>query len=262
MLWCYDAMMMKHAIVGFLLLSLGFDLKVSAQSSPSSRLRRTKFYWRADLASPPAACVASSIEVSKFQSAGVVDLPPKRKTVVSIFSEYPLFLQRPSLTFGLCRVKPSTDGSYELRTFLLAPLLVFGKPRAINRKGRPDWLNGVSEGCAAWDALCCIELPIEGGLLANTRIETVKSSKKSDYGCLRFSFYQTICTDKGADRPCSCVIVVTEIAGGYSPALAGFLSKYLPFRFRKFVYSNSQRLLHEYVMWKYHAHVMNELELA
>ena len=251
--------MMKRAIVSFLLLSLGFDCNIgSSAAAESSCFRRTKFNWRADL---DRACVASSLEVSRFQYAGVVDLPPK-KEVISIFSEYPTFLQRPSLTFGLCRVKPSTDGSYELRTaFALgepegALLLVFGKPRAVKRKGRPDWLSGGSVGCAAGEALCCIELPIEGGLLARTLSETAGRSVK-DYGCLRFTFYQTICTNKGTGRPCSCVTLCTEIAGGYSPALAGF--RCLPFGFRKFVYSNSQRLLHEYVMWKYHAHVMNEL---
>ena len=249
----HDAIMLKHAIV-FVLLSLGVDCKGSAD------FRRTKFYWRADL---DRGGVASSIEVSKFLSTGVVDLSPK-ETVTSIFSGYPTFLR--GATLGLCRIKPSsTDGSYELRTFALggaegALLLVFGKPRAVKRKGRLDLLNGVFEGGAPGEALCCIELPIEGGLLANTQSETAghKSSKKSDYGFLRFAFYQGY-TDNGTDRPFSCVTLVTEIAGGYMPALAGCLSRFLPFEFRKFVYCNSQRLLHEYVMWKYHAHVMNEL---
>ena len=193
-------------------------------SNASRLFRRQSFTWRATLDS--CTGIASSVERSVFYpNEAELILPSKRKTNTFArheFGNYPQFLQRKSLTLGLCRVLPSTGHCYNLCTSILPiNLLSFGNP-IIKQKN--------------------IEIPIVGGLLANV------NPNLTDNGCLRFTLH----------REKNSIILVTQIAEKYQPALAGS-SVPIPY-WRNALYSSTQRLLHEYVMWRYHGFVLKEFE--
>lgn len=199
------------------------------QLNASLLYRKQSFTWRASLDSCNG--IASSLEQSVYSpKEEELILPSKREInefALIEFCNYPQFLQKASLTLGLCRVLPSTEHYCKLCTSIL-PLnvLSFGKP-IVKQKS---------------NAICCVKIPIVGGLLAKV------NPSLADNGCLRFTWYQ------GGKN----ITLVTEIAGNYQPALAG--SKIpIPY-WRKMLYSSSQRLLHEYVMWRYHGSILKEFE--
>ncbi len=188
--------------------------------SNASLFRRQSFTWRATLDS--CTGIASSVERSVFypKEAELI-LPSKRQTSTFArheFCNYPKFLQKNSLTLGLCRVLPSTEHCNLCTSILPINLLSFGNPRKN------------------------IEIPIVGGLLAKV------NPNLTDNGCLRFTWH----------REKNSIILVTQIAGNYRPALAGS-NVPIP-RWRNALYSSTQRLLHEYVMWRYHGFVLKEFE--
>ena len=207
-------------------LTLFLLLFLHVYPSNASLFRRQSFTWRATLDS--CTGTASSVERSVFYpNEAELILPSKRKTSSFTrheFGNYPQFLQRKSLTLGLCRVLPSTGHCCNLCTSILPiNLLSFGNPRG------GVWVSKTT-------------IPIVGGLLAKV------NPNLTDNGCLRFTWH----------REKNNIILVTEIAGNYQPALAGS-SVPIP-RWRNALYSSTQRLLHEYVMWRYHGFVLKQFE--
>ena len=244
-----------------------------------------------------------------------------------IFSTYPKFLERPLLTAGLCRVTVSPPSSSQpssssisisslecrlLQLFKLPPaLLIFGKPRccSCSRRTIPLLLhtqtqsNNLSadvmekyDGPSSTipnpkeEMICCIEIPIVGGLLAHvdtptldmtTTTTTPKSSanertpsKRStkdpvvENGYLRFTWIETQCRtnqwkshrhqqqqqQQKISQP--EIHIITQIGGHYRPTLAG---PTLPIpKWRNSIYCSTQRIFHAYVMYRFHGYVMNE----
>ena len=199
------------------------------QSNASLLYLRKSFTWRATLDS--CTGIASSMEQSVFSpKEAELILPSKGATSTFArheFCKYPQFLQKLSLTLGLCRVLPSTEHFCNLCTSILPiNVLSFGKP-ILKQKS---------------NTVCCVQIPIVGGLLAKVNQDL------ADNGCLRFTWH----------REKNNITLVTEIAGNYQPALAGST---LPIPYwRNILYSSTQRLLHEYVMWRYHGSVLKEFE--
>ncbi len=220
---------MPYISVQLLSLTLMLMLLHVRQSNASLLYRRQSFTWRACLDSCDGT--ASSLEQSVYSpKEEELVLPSKREIntfALNEFCNYPQFLQKVSLTLGLCRVMPSTEHYCNLCTSVLPiNVLSFGKP-IIKQKS---------------NAICCVEIPIVGGLLAKV------NPRVADNGCLRFTWYQ--------ER--KNITLVTEIAGNYQPALAGGMIP-VPY-WRKMLYSSTQRLLHEYVMWRYHGSVLKGFE--
>ena len=220
--------MMPLITVQLLPLTLMLLLHI-CQSTASLLYRRQSFTWRASLDS--CTGIASSLEQSVFSPEEVeLMLPSKSETTTFArheFCNYPQFLQKVSLTLGLCRVLPSTEHYCNLCTSILPiNVLSFGKP-IIKQKS---------------NAICCVQIPIVGGLLAKV------SPHAADHGCLSFTWHQ----EKNN------ITLVTEIAGNYQPALAGSRIP-VPY-WINMLYSSTQRLLHEYVMWRFHGSVLKEFE--
>ena len=136
-------------------------------SNASRLFRRQSFTWRATLDS--CTGVASSVERSVFYpNEAELILPSKRKTSSFTrheFGNYPQFLQRKSLTLGLCRVLPSRSTEHFCLCTSILPinLLSFGNP-IIKQKST--------------------EIPIVGGLLAKV------NPNLTDNGCLRFTWHR------------------------------------------------------------------------
>jgi len=103
--------------------------------------------------------------------------------VQDIFSSYPNFLTKPSLTFGLCQSIPSNvENKYcnhHLQTSLLhLNMLTFGKPRIVKPSKKHIFINNKSSSTEKERVICCIEIPIKGGLLANVESKSSTTSKK------------------------------------------------------------------------------------
>ena len=138
-------------------------------------------------------------------------------------------------------------------------VLTFGKPRIVKPSTKHIFMNDRLSTATKEEVVCCIEIPIEGGLLANVESSTTNKSKKEDHGCIRFTWLQTKQpnkqhTKKHINHP--KIILITEIRGSYRPTLAG--SKLPISNMRKVLYYSTQRMLHTYVMWKYHDYVVKE----
>jgi hypothetical protein len=146
------------------------------------------------------------------------------------------------------------------------------------------------------EMICCIEIPIVGGLLAHvdtptldttttTTTTTTKSSanewtssKRStkqqvvENGYLRFTWIETQYPtnhrknhhhqqqqqqqQQKISQP--EIHIITQIGGHYRPTLAG---PTLPIpKWRHSMYCSTQRIFHAYVMYRFHGYVMNEYD--
>lgn len=248
----------------------------------ASLFERKSFTWRANL--NDLTGVATSFEQSVFQPENNDDImhPSTNKKVVQkivqdIFSQYPIYLGSPSLTLGLCRsvvssrttshvMKNENEDSYcNLQTSLFHfNMLSFGKPRLIEKSNKNIRSTIVDNICRFSDdtdttiikdgeIICCVEIPIVGGLLANVDY-SISTGSNEDHGCLRFTWLLE--TQPNNYQHTSKIILITEIAGRYQPALAGTKLPISPLN--NILYCSTQRMLHVYVMWRYHDHVVKE----
>ena len=100
--------------------------------------------------------------------------------------------------------------------------------------------------------------------MANVEAESSKKKKKDEeeHGCLRFTWLQTKQPNiqqediKYIKHQHPEIILITEIRGKYRPTLAG--TKLPISNMRKMLYYSTQRMLHTYVMWRYHDYVVKE----
>lgn len=254
-----------------------------ASSSPTI-IKRKSFSWLASL--DRNSGIASSLERSLFQQEGDdstgerTHQSKKRDEAIEqfakeIFSEYPTFLGRPSLTLGLCRaVKSSSSASRakhhcNLMTSLLPlNLLAFGTPVVISSKKNNRSKDYDDNDGNSGEVVCRIEIPIVGGLLAkldnpalSEKPSTGKKSNKQrlDNGRLRFTWLNI--SEKG-EKPqhlyfhSNKIILLTEIVGNYRPSLAGHRIP-IP-AWRNIFYCSTQRIVHAYVMWRFHGFAMNK----
>ena len=218
-------------------LSLLILIELFQFSNASMLYQRESFTWRASLDSSTA--IASSIEQSIFSPKKDVILPSNseiNKFVQNEFYNYPRFLEKGSLTLGLCRVLSSSDrDSCNLRTSILPiNILTFGQPRVMKRNKK--------------ETICSVQIPIVGGLLA------VINPSSTDHGRLSFTWFQE--TKSKCNRP--TITLVTRIEGKYQPTLAG---RMIPVHWwRNTLYSATQRMFHEWVMWRYHRYVLKNFE--
>jgi len=229
------------------------------------QIERKSFLWSASL---NRRGIASSFEQSVFEVRGIneISLPNKdevTKMARQLFSNYPDFLGRPSLTLGLCRAVPSSKNCHLQTSLFPLDVLTFGTPRVVSSKPHSrnshgeKWGDGISI-IGLGEVLCCIEIPIVGGLLVANNLDPSSSSSKSitkrehDHGCLRFTWLSI----KNHRQQQPKIVLVTEIAGNYRPSLAG--NKLPTPAWRNMVYCSTQRMFHAYVMWRFHLFVAKE----
>ena len=267
--------------------------------STAYKYKRTSYQWEANL--HRSTGVATSFEQSIFKSSTSTlsaSKDSRQKNIIiilqEIFSRYPKYLSRPSLTFGLCKTSsslllPSSSSiTNNLQSSILnLNLLSFGTPSIIiqssssssKKKLLKDTkycqsINSMNDDDDNVTIICCVEIPIVGGLLAHN-IDC--KEEVEDNGCLRFTFLQQ---QQQSTTPQSnnnnqhdnnqittTIVLTTQIAGNYRPTIACGTSSLssssprllLPIsKFRKLVYCSTQRMVHTYVMWRYHDHVVNE----
>lgn len=206
------------------------------QSDASFLYRRQSFSWRASL--DCCTGIASSFEQSIFspkEASKTTTLPSTSETIAFVeheFCSYPRFLEKFSLTLGFCRVLPSSKHHFDLRFSILpVTLLRFGEPQI-----------------SKTNHAICVQIPVVGGLLAKI------NPNSTDNGSLSFTWYQEMRSECNPPK----ITVVTKIAGNYKPSIAGS-RRPVPCWRNKF-YCTTQRLFHEYVMYRFHDFVLKEFE--
>ena len=162
--------MKKVAIINYIILIQSIIIAINAASllhtadannnkskHTNQYYKRMSYQWNANLHQPTgiATSFEQSIFYNKHQSppickeddddddglSDVLHRPSLATTkkeqikhiIQDIFSSYPKFLTKPSLTFGLCRIPSNVkDCNHHLQTSLLhLNVLIFGKPRIV-----------------------------------------------------------------------------------------------------------------------------------
>lgn len=199
----------------------------------------------------------TGIATSCEESLGVFSLASQKSTkeiadyAKDIIADYPNFLARPSLTFGLLKARLVRESNLTDLSTSVFPLnlLCFGPPKDSSKAFR------TKQACEYSGAvLCSLELPILGGLLSQSpergRCDSVEAG-----GCLRFTVIR-----KGSDHPSHSLSIafVTEIAEIYKPSIPG--KSYPRSKLRSAIYYATQSRFHEYVMWRFHRLFRKELQ--
>ena len=205
------------------------------------------FTWAASLNRDTGIATSREKSSARYSDAALVDQKEIARLAESIFVGYPGFLATPSLTLGLLRAHNKSSGKqYSLCTSICdLNLLTFGPPKVtsntIFRKLARNHKGAI---------ICSLEIPVIGGLLSQSSESNISSAK----GCLRFTLIRE--TKNRHDRVMN-TLLVTEIAGPYRPSIAG---KAKPrSMMRSALYCGTQRIFHEYVMWRFHRLFRREL---
>jgi hypothetical protein len=248
-------------------LLLSWTVASSARVGPV-RLPGGSYRWEAALDRPTGTATSREISAvpagSRLHEAairaacngggggGALDVMAER-----LFSDYPAWLCRPSVTFGLLRAVETVEGGTELRSRPFGiKFLEFGKARSLGRVS-VGTAPAAGDGGTERTSRCAIRIPITGGLLALPGPNN--NEKRKDRGCggaLSFALRtkQTVKRSdetEGSTLRCS---IVTGIAG-YRPAIAGRAAP--TGRLRAAVYLGTQSFLHGYIMWRFHRHCWN-----
>ena len=199
----------------------------------------TNFKWEASINRDTG--IASSCEVSMFPISTRIEDNKIADMTDKIITGYPKFLTRPTLTLRLLKVKHVSKEDTDLRTRIYPlSLLTFGRPIDTPIPTRKKLAREYS-GVVNYSS----EIPIVSGLLTQS---------KGD-GCLRFTLIRKA---KCKNSQLVNTLVITEIDGQYRPSIAG--NSWPRSKVRCAIYCATQRMFHEYVMWRFHRLIRAELE--
>ena len=192
-------------------------------------VRSDAFQWSGSLDCKTG--LANSIERSEMiNNVETVELIQRRAH--ELFSNYPKWLVRRRVTFGslFLRERSICDPLFGSR------LLTFDSPFYNEENPR----NKVE-----------MFLPILGGILTNEE-DPQQSEENNSLGSLHFKL--TVIPSKNQATE-SLLELETRVVE-FKPALAGSAPVGI---LRKMIYLLSQRLVHAYVMWRYHKYISSEL---
>lgn len=207
----------------------------------------TNFKWRAHLnrlTGIATSCEESTVTlIPSVPSSRQLTQRQMTQAASKMIQDYPNFLSRSSLTLGLLQTKHILDKQSSDLCTRIYPLnlLSFGYPKHTSRRVCNRIIKKYSDddNNTIVTIVCSLEIPILGGIL----------SQSSDGGCLRF----TLLRNK-SDR---AAMFVTEIDGPYKPSLVG--TSIPRSRIKSALYCVTQRMFHEYVMWRFHRLFAKEL---
>lgn len=202
------------------------------------RLFPRGFSWRASVDRRSGICNSRETSLvsstcSLGESLGPLNQKQKLKKLASLWSLYPTWLAKGSVTLGLLQAVSGSDGSVGVY-FLGKNVITFGRCQAFI----------VNDELIA-------SLPIEGGFMTTQHSRMFRNPSKrghpprparSHYGALSIRL-------KKNDEEFKNYYQVSTTIDGYRACLVGEGS---PSSFRKWFYLSSQSMLHAYVMWRFH----------
>jgi len=248
-------------IIILLFFSFLFLISKQRKAVAALNLSKNNFQWSASVDSTSG--VASSLEESLWHSslskkrASLLKFSKQTRILASeIFESYPHFLSLKKVTFGLCSVKKNdnkVDHCIDLycTLFKRVTLLSFGRPTK-------SFYNS-KESASQQHYGVVTEIPILGGCLVNNRIRKVKDEESTNpyyYGRLRFELIiQDLAKEGNKNEFPYTARLKTQIIG-YKSAIVGDV----PVNpLRKLTYLSTQRLVHAYVMFRFHAYASSQI---
>jgi hypothetical protein len=220
------------------------------------------FSWTASLNETTG--IASSKETSslnlKYSSNNGIRDSDLAHLTEQMFSSYLSWLVRPAITFGALRQGSVVDENgaddetaIQLRCLKGVNLLSFGRPHSLRTFQHQRFVSVTTN------------LPITGGWFAvivpaDCRLHRFPFQKKvaSGGGALRLSLLckrQKTSYNKRTTLDHDDIQIQTELVG-YRPRLA---SGHPVRTLRKHLYLSTQSIIHAYVMWRFHRHIVHSL---
>lgn len=165
--------------------------------------------------------------------------------MIHSFEVYPIWMCQGSVSLGLLKAIPQTKRvgcSYKILTRLGGiNLLTFDRPL----KKRKYIFNKLSS-IESYDT---VTIPLLGGLMTNGK------GKETQQGSLKFSLHTTVVNRHGEPYPQQRRrFIITEI-DNYRPMLLGAGGG-----LRARVYLHTQSVIHAYVMWRFHNHILHNVK--
>lgn len=263
----------------FFVVSLIATLLVGYPVNAAGFQRARRFRWRASLDRNTGEASATEISTCtprrRSKRAGAQDAPITscdEKSLIDLLKSYPVWLSRPSVSFGVLRIsglsKPrdvtrtrtngieaqqgSAIGMSINDSLFGLNLLCFGNPQSTVTAMKA---NGGNRRRSIQ-----VDFPVIGGLLDGKRqTQGVTSTNDiNEHGCIRFIVEQEevkMRDEEKAQRSqafWSNVRIESSICDGYCPAISGS-APVNPIR--KVAYLSSQSLVHAYVMWRFHGKI-------
>lgn len=255
----------------FLLLSLHYTF-----ITHGSALATIDFQWEAGIDVHSGLAYSSETSrIAKPCNCLIRDAISKGKIK---FSDYPQFLGRKNIMFGLLRAKSSRDRHGHSLTMMCAPILdisliSFGEPSiTVTQCRNENYLNKSCEYQKRVSRHCVMaKIPIVGGLLVcggNTKNRTELNMKATkmrigeNHGEIRLQLTlpkhgRYLCKQNELYRQNEDDVIQIETrVVDYSPSIAG---RPPIGNVRRFLYRHSQSYLHAYVMWRFHNHCYNSI---
>ncbi|CAB9510159.1 expressed unknown protein [Seminavis robusta] len=223
--------------------SIAKHFRGKSSSSSTSSLDPSRFSSHLSSPSPlptTSAGVQMSMSSSSLPSPASSAVHDVWTDVTKRLEEYPQWLVRGAVTWGLFHAVPIPGGGFSLQDrFLGINFLIFGRPHA----SRFSFLKTVTSKHNARlqtrEGDATVTLPIIGGVLA-------LKNGYGDRGCLWFRLQHNEALQETK--------MITEIRG-YHPFLIGDKLP-IPF-FRKMIYLSTQSVIHAYVMWRFQRHCLH-----
>ena len=260
-----------------------FLVGYSADAAAAAVQQARSFCWRAALDQKTGEATATEISTPRRRSnrAGAQHLPRTScddKSLIDLLKSYPVWLSRPSVSFGILRTRELSKPRDVTRTRI-------DQTRSLNgieaQQGSVSGIS-ISDSLFGLNLLCFgnpqstvtamkanggnrrrsiqVDFPVIGGLLDGKRQAeaAVSPIKISEHGCIRFVIEQEevkMQDEEKAQRSqafWSNVRIESSICDGYCPAISGDAPVNPT---RKVAYLSSQSLVHAYVMWRFHREV-------
>lgn len=244
--------------------------------------RPRRFCWRAALDRKTGEATATEISTPRRKSnrAGAQHVPitsSDDKSLIDLLKSYPVWLSRPSVSFGALRPSALSKPRDVARTRI-------DRTRALNglesQQGSAAGIS-INDSLFGLNLLCFgnprstmttmksnngsrrrrfqVDFPVIGGLLDGKRqVQATDSANISEHGCIRFVVEQEEVKVQDEDNTqlgrkfWSNVQIESSICDGYCPAISGGAPVNV---IRKIAYLSSQSLVHAYVMWRFHGKV-------
>ena len=267
----------NQMVVGFLIAILLVGYCADAAAGGGAVQQARTFCWRAALDRKTGEAIATEISTPRRRSkrAGAQDAPITscdEKSLIDLLKSYPVWLSRPSVSFGVLRISELSKPRDVTRTrtngieaqqgsaigmsindsLFGLNLLCFGNPQSTVTAMKA---NGGNRRRSIQ-----VDFPVIGGLLDGKRqTQGVTSINDiNEHGCIRFIVEQEevkMRDEEKAQRSqafWSKVRIESSICDGYCPAISGS-APVNPIR--KVAYLSSQSLVHAYVMWRFHGKI-------
>jgi hypothetical protein len=177
--------------------------------------------------------LASSKEVSSLNNIVSPTATTATTVLMNVFEQYPIWLCKGCVSFGLLKAIPKKNQKYEIRTRVgNINLLTFDHPYRSRRRHDST-----------------VILPIIGGMMSYNN--HYKHNKRKQKGYLYFTIEKQLAQQQPMTSSANIVTGIEQ----YAPMLVHYGR-----RCRAGLYLSTQSVIHAYVMWRFHRYCVDQIQ--